>query len=59
MGGFVSGASPAAVKKRPVKSRKKLFSFVSAVFELWERFLTAISQVIVAGGHSHHPLTST
>jgi hypothetical protein len=45
--------------KLPVKMIKKLCSFESAVFGLWERFLTAITQVIVAGGHSHQPLTST
>jgi hypothetical protein len=57
---MVSGVSPAAgLKKRPVKSKKKLCSFESFVFGLWERFLTAITRVIVAGGHSHQPLITT
>jgi hypothetical protein len=38
---------------------KELCIFISDGFGLWERFLTAISHAIVAGGHSHHPLTST
>jgi hypothetical protein len=54
-----SGFSATAGRERPVKSIKKLYSFVSAVLGLWERFLTAISRVIVAAGHSHQPLTST
>jgi hypothetical protein len=29
------------------------------VFGLWERFLTAITRGIVAGGHSHQPLITT
>jgi len=41
------------------QKRKKFCCFVSAVLGLWERFLTAISRVIVAEGHSHQPLTST
>ena len=28
------------------------------IYRLWERFLTAIIHVIVAGGHSHKPLAS-
>jgi hypothetical protein len=66
----VSGVSPAAgLKKRPIKSKKKLCSFESFVFGLWERFLTAITRVIVAAplekqrdasrGHSHQPLITT
>jgi hypothetical protein len=43
----------------PRASSQKLCSFVSVVYQLWERFLTAISRVIVAGGHSHQPLTSS
>jgi 4-hydroxy-3-methylbut-2-enyl diphosphate reductase IspH len=46
------------LEKRPAKSIKKLCSFVSIVYGLRERFLTAIFQVIVAGGYSHQPLTS-
>jgi hypothetical protein len=54
------------LEKRPVKSKKKLCSFVSVVLGLWERFLTAITQVIVAAplekqrdagrSHSHQQL---
>jgi hypothetical protein len=51
--------SQASDRERPVKSRKKLCCFVMVVLGLWERFLTAISRVIVAGGHSHQPITST
>jgi hypothetical protein len=35
-------------EKRPDRLRKKLCNFISVVFELWERFLTAITWVIVA-----------
>jgi hypothetical protein len=38
----VRGQSSRWLEKRPVKSIKKLCSFASAVFGLWERFLTAI-----------------
>ena len=38
----MSGASG---RERPVWSEKKLCSFESVVFELWERFLTAIARV--------------
>jgi hypothetical protein len=48
-------AQPLAKKKRPVNSKKKLCGFVSVVIGLWERFLTAITRVIVARGHSHQP----
>jgi hypothetical protein len=46
-------------RELPVKSIKKLCSFISVVFGLRERFLTAISRIIVAGGHSHQPLITT
>jgi hypothetical protein len=47
------------LEKRPVKSIEKSYSLVSLVSGLWERFLTAISWVIVAGSHSHRLLTSS
>ena len=37
--------SAAAGRERPVWSEKKLCSFESVVFVLWERFLTAIARV--------------
>jgi len=36
-------------EKRPVWSRKQLCNYSSVVFGLWERFLTAITLIIVAG----------
>jgi len=44
----VSVFSAAAGRERPVKSKKKLYSFVSAVLGMWERFLLA-SRCFLAG----------
>jgi len=48
-----------AGRERPVKSKKETTIDPWSYYRLWERFSTAITRVIVAGGHSHYPLTST